>query len=1136
MTLPVNGTQTVEDHNAPEGAGQAQEALAIIGIGCRFPGDANDPSTFWSLLKNNVDALTEIPSDRWDLRTYYDPEPGKAGKTNVRHGGFIKDISKFDATFFGISPREAARMDPQQRLILEVGYEALEDGGQVLEKLSGSQTGVFVGMSSFDYALIQTGYHDRNAVDVYTNTGGALSIVANRVSYCLNFKGPSVVVDTACSSALTAVHFASDAIWKHECDLALAGGVHVLITPGPYLGFSKLAMLSSDGRCKAFDARANGFVRSEGAGMVVLKRLSKAIADGDRIYALIRGTAINQDGRTSGLTVPSQHAQEEVVRAAYHNARVSPSSVRFVEAHGTGTLVGDPIEARALGTVLAPGRDAAHSCLLGSVKTNIGHLEAAAGIAGLIKTALSLKHQELPASLHFAEPNPDIPFDSLRLRVPSSNEALLANGEPLYAGVNSFGFGGSNAHIVLQEFANGQTSLKLGPISDDRAQLIPLTARAPEALKAAAGACAKFLETSGPSLGISLDDFAHTTRFRRTHHDYRLGVVARSREELIERLSAFSRGETDGAAVTDRFVSGQVVRLAFVFSGQGPQWWAMGRQLLEQEPVFRKVIEQCDQLMTSFGSTWSLLRELTRDESASRLQETAITQPAIFAVQAGLAALWASWGIKPDMVIGHSVGEVAAAYTAGALSLEDAVAVIYHRGRCMDAAGGGRMLAVALTLQAAEQVVAPYLERATIAAVNGPTTLTLSGEADALQEIYETLQARNVFAKFLQVDYAFHSCQMEPARLPLLASLAHIRPRAATLPLVSTVTGQLVIGTELDADYWWQNVRQPVRFADGIERLLEHDQNTFLEISPHPVLGGSVTETATGSKGKKVRVLSSLRRKEAERGQMLRSLAALYTMGMPVDWSLQESGSGRFVRIPTYQWQREHYWQESEESSESRLGMRDSHPLLGRLRKTPVPSWEINLDPNWLPYLRDHKVQGQILVPGAAYLEMAIAACKEIHGGGPYVLEDVRFVKGCFLPGGDSRILQTVYNPQDSSFQIHGMSLEAGQNWVFHASGVLRSRQEEPGETSFEPRAIQERCVAELPGSTCYEGLKRIGLDYGPTFQGIQRLWIGDREALGEIALSESIIPELETYHFHPAALDACLQVILGTLTTSSRG
>jgi len=1133
VTLSVKSSPYILDPATRKEAAEEHEALAIIGIGCRFPGDANDTETYWSILRNGVDALIEVPPDRWDLRTYYDPEPGKPGKTNVRHGGFIKDIDRFDADFFGISPREASRMDPQQRLVLEVGWEALEDGGQVLERLAGRSTGVFIGMSSFDYSLIQTGYRDRNAVDVYTNTGGALSIAANRISYCLNFKGPSLVVDTACSSALTAVHLACQSIRKKECELALAGGVHVLLTPGPYLGFSKLAMLSSDGRCKAFDARANGFVRSEGAGIVLLKPLSLALADGDRVYAMIRGSAINQDGRTSGLTVPSQQAQEEVLRAAYRDAGVDPGTVRFVEAHGTGTLVGDPIEARALGSVLAPGRADGDPCLIGSVKTNIGHLEAAAGVAGLIKTALALKHREIPANLHFQEPNPDIPFETLRLKVPCANEPWGERAVPALAGVNSFGFGGSNAHIVLEGApvdAAGESQI---PLPSPRAELVPCSARGPEALRALAGAYRAFLESDGAGADVSLADFCHTTRYRRTHHDHRMAIVAQSRDELVARLAAFAGDEVCPFVVSDRVVSGQTVHLTFVFSGQGPQWWAMGRQLLEEEPIFRDVINRCDELIAALGSSWSLCRELSAEESVSRLGETAIAQPAIFAIQVALAALWRSWGVTPDAVVGHSVGEVAAACVAGALAFEDAVTVIYHRGRSMDSAAGGRMLAVAMSPEEAALLIAPYGDRATVAAMNGPTSLTLSGEPGALEEIASDLQAKQAFAKFLQVDYAFHSAQMDPARPALLKALEHIQPRPTALPLYSTVTGQIASGTELDAEYWWRNVRQPVRFAEAIGRLLDQDQNTFLEISPHPVLASAIADCAH-ARGKPARALPSLKRKEPERAQMLRSLGVLYTLGRPIDWSLL-GGGGRFVRIPTYPWQRQRHWHESEESRDTRLGMRDAHPLLGRALKTPVPAWSGNFDPNWIPYLRDHKVQGQILVPGAAYLEMALAAGKEIFGSGPYILEDMRFVKGCFLPKGGARVGQTVFDPQESVLQIYTTTLDTDAKWVLHASGVVRSRQEEPAEPPFSPLDVQERCLGDLTGTACYEGLKKIGLEYGPTFQAIERLWIGDGEALGEIAVPEELGSEVEQYQFHPAALDACLQVILGTLARTTR-
>jgi acyl transferase domain-containing protein/SAM-dependent methyltransferase/acyl carrier protein len=1149
MTGNATRPEVPDIRSCANGSVDAREPIAIIGIGCRFPGNANDPQSYWKLLRNGVDALTEIPPDRWDLRTYYDSEPGKTGKTNVKFGGFIKGIDQFDANFFGISPREATWMDPQQRLILEVAWETLEDGGQQLERIAGTSTGVFVGMSSFDYSLIQMGYRDRGAVDVYTNTGGALSIAANRISYCLNFTGPSAVIDTACSSALTAVYMGCNSLWKGESTLALAGGVHVLITPGPYLGFSKLAMLSADGRCKAFDARANGFVRSEGAGMVLLKPLSQARADGDRIYALVRSCAINQDGKTSGLTVPSQQAQEELVREACRQAHVPPAQIQYVESHGTGTLVGDPIEARALGAALGEGRAEDNPCIVGSVKTNIGHLEAASGIAGLIKTALALKHRQIPPNLHFEQPNPDIAFDELRLRVPTTLQPWPStNGGAALAGVNSFGFGGSNAHVLLQEApaaddkatrwhgdkVNGETTASPCHPVTLSPRLLPLSARSPDALKALAESYKQFLSAEGAGADVSLADLASTLRYRRSHHDHRIGIVTHSREELLEQLVAVAKAEPHPLVVSDRVSPTQKTNLAFVCSGQGPQWWAMGRQLLSQEPIFRDMIHRCDELIRGCGASWSLVQELSAEESQSRLQETAIAQPAIFAIQVALAAVWKAWGIQPDVVIGHSVGEVAAAHIAGVLSLEDAVRVIYHRGRCMDLASGGRMLAVGLSQAEGEALIGPYGDRLSLAAVNSPNSLTISGEAAALEELNAALQPRQVYCKFLHVNYAFHSAQMDPVRDELLASLEGIQARPATLPIVSTVTGGCIEGPEMGPDYWWQNVRRTVRFADGVERLLEKETNAFLEISPHPVLSSSVAETALG-RSKRVKVVASLRRNEEERAQMLKSLGALYAVGRPLDWDSQQGEPGRFVRLPTYPWQHEHFWHESEESQQARLGLRDHHPLLGAPLKSPAPSWSSNLDPNWLPWLNDHKVQGAVLVPGMAYLELALAAGKEAHGTGPYVVEEIKFVKACFLPKGQARYLQTIYQPHDSSFHIHTQVQESGQPWVLHATGVVRSRQEEPPPVQFTPEQLQQRCLGEVGTADCYEALKKIGLDYGPTFQGIEHLWLGDGEALGRIAAPPEVAAELDKYHFHPALLDACLQVTLGTVSNLRR-
>jgi acyl transferase domain-containing protein/acyl carrier protein len=1134
----ANGSGTNGAPRRVEPLACQREPVAIVGIGCRFPGNANGPQAFWQLLAQGVDAIREVPADRWDIPTFYDPRAGAPGKTNARWGGFIDAIDQFDAPFFGIAPREAARMDPQQRLLLEVAWEALEDGGLPLERVAGRPVAVYVGVSSYEYALIQNDNRDYSEVDTYTNTGSAQSIVANRISYCFNLRGPSLAIDTACSSALVAVHLACESLWKGEATLGLAGGVNVLIWPGGYIGFSRLSMLSPDGRCKAFDASANGFVRSEGAGVVVLKPLARAIADGDRVYALIRATGVNQDGRTGGMTVPSQSAQEDLLRQTCHQAGLEPGQIQYAEAHGTGTLVGDPIEARALGNVLSAGRPAADRCLVGSVKTNIGHLEPASGIAGLIKVALALQHRQIPANLHLREPNPEIPFEALQLRVPVRLEPFPHGPDhgPALATINSFGFGGTNANAVLEEFrmptrrSDGDPKRERGvaeSVPDTFSpQLIPLSARSPEALRALAGSCQDFV--SCQANGSSFRDVVYASAVRRTHHDHRLALVARTREELAAQLQAFAAGEMPAGASSGRATPGQRPSVAFVFSGQGPQWWAMGRQLIAQEPVFHDMIRRCDALLSRLAS-WSLWDELHADEPQSRLHETAIAQPALFAIQVALAALWQSWGIEPDALIGHSVGEVAAAHVAGALSLEDAARVIFERGRCMELAPArGRMLAVGLSLEAVQPLLAGYGDRVAVAAINSPRSLTLSGEGSALEEVGHELERQQAFQRFVPVQYAFHSAQMDPIRDELLQSLTDIRPQTAKLLLVSTVTGRQAVGPELDAHYWWQNVRQSVQFADGIDRLIEGNHSIFLEVGPHPVLSTSISE-CLAQRGHKGSVLASLRRKEDERATMLRALGSLYIANHPICWETV-APSGQFSGLPSYPWQHESHWHELDDSRELRLATA-RHPLLGRALRTPLPTWEAAFDRSRLAYLEDHQVLGRPVVPATAYLEMALAAGHELFPSAPaFALENVKLDKACFLGEGAAPTVQTVFNPDGATFQIYTRPLASSGGWTAHVGGVLRARPE-PGEAAtIRLEELQQQCARELPVAESYTRFKDLGLIYGPAFQGIRRLWQGDGQALAEVQAPDAV----KGYHFHPAALDACIQVIFGTLPTTA--
>jgi acyl transferase domain-containing protein/acyl-CoA synthetase (AMP-forming)/AMP-acid ligase II/NADPH:quinone reductase-like Zn-dependent oxidoreductase/acyl carrier protein len=1101
------------------------EPIAIIGIACRFPG-APSPDAFWRLLCDGGDAIAEVPPDRWDVREYYDPDPARPGKMTTRWGGFLEHVDQFDARFFGIAPREAVRMDPQQRILLELAWEVLEDAGQSPDQLAESPTGVFVGMLSNDYGGFQA---DPAFADMYVGTGNASSIASNRISYALNLRGPSMTVDTACSSSLVALHLACTSIWNGETELALAGGVNLLLMPTITVSFSKAGMMAPDGRCKAFDAQANGYVRSDGAGMVALKPLAAALADGDPIYAVIRGSAVNQDGRSNGLTAPNPEAQTAVIREACQRAGVEPGQIIYIEAHGTGTALGDPIEAQALGQALALGRPAGRRHLIGSVKTNIGHTEGAAGIAGIIKAALALKHRTIPPSLHFRQPSPYIPFDGLALEVVRSLTPWPAG--PALAGVNSFGFGGTNAHVVLE--AAPATAMRTPAPPAGQTQLIPLSARSPEALRALAQAYRAYAEQLAPD--AALRDIGYSASVRRSHHDHRLALVARSPAELIEQLDAFLAGQPQAGVAAGKRRGDHRPRLVFVFSGQGSQIWGMGRALFEQEPVFRIVIEKCDELVKQCGG-WSLIEELLVDEAGSRLAETAVAQPMIFALQVALAALWRSWGIVPDAVVGHSVGEVAAAHIAGALRLEDAVRVLAQRGRLMQQAEGrGRMAAVELPAADVEQILASYCGRLTIAAINSPASTVISGDADALEDVLQSLAQRGVYQHMLPVNYAFHSAQMDPFCAPLAAALAGLRPRPARIPIISTAIEQPGDACVFDAAYWVRNMREPVRFAAAIDRLARDGYDIFLEISAQPVLASAIVQSLanhSAADAAPALVLASLRRTEATRVALLRAVGELYCYGYPLDWRRFYPDGAQFVRLPHYPWQRERYWLDSA-AAWARPGQAGQHPLLGRRLPSAHPAWQSEIDVRRLAYLDDHRIQGSVLLPGTAYTEIALAAATAVFGNRPHTLTDLELRAPLFLSGERACTLQVICfpdadNPSATPLHIYSRSESAGDSWTLHMRVLVQQgRRPARAVEPIVPEQLRARALEEVSGRALYSQLQDKGFEYGPSFQGITRLWRGDGEAWGLIEVAPELAAELDQYHFHPAVMDACGQVML---------
>lgn len=1155
QSTSMNREQFASFEQASEGGPRTSapaEPIAIVGMGCRFPGGVQSPEDLWNLLLEGRNAVVPVPPDRWNHEAYHDTNIQKRGRICSSRGGFIDAIDRFDAHFFGISPKEARHMDPQQRILLEVACHALEDAGLRLSDVSGSRTGVFVGLCSQDYATILQSAHERLNIGQHSNTGSAISIASNRISYCLNLKGPSLTLDTACSSTLVAVHLAVQSLRSGESMLTLVGGGNLMLKPELHMGFSAGGFLSPDGHCKSFDASANGYVRSEGMAVVVLKLLSRALADGDRIHAVIRGTAVNQDGRSNGMTVPDPDAQVAMLREAFADAGVSPRLVSYMEAHGTGTPTGDPIEAGSIGRVVGQGRAEGDTCWMGSVKSNIGHLEAGAGLAGMIKLALILKHRAVPPNLHFTRGNPQIPFDELRLRVPTRIEELAAEG-PLYGGVNAFGFGGTNAHAVLESpppvGATGGASESRGASGPS---LLTLSARSPDALKAQAESWASFLGESRERL----EDICFTAGTRRGGLVHRLAVVGQDAKEMASALASFARGEP--GMIHNRATNER--RVAFVYSGMGTQWWAMGRQLLASEPAFRDGVERVDAILTRLGGLsgvredapresrgvgaryGSLLDELSASEKDSRINETVVAQPAIFAVQVGLTQLWRELGIRPTAVIGHSIGEVAAAWAAGVLDLEEATRLVLARSRALaTAAGKGSMLAVGLSEAEGRRAIVPWKDKLDIAAVNGPRMLTLSGDTGAIEAISAELAKKEIFHRALVVEVPFHSYMMDPMREGFLAALGELHPREGEVPFYSTVKASRVDGRSLDPAYWFCNMRDPVAFHQAVRALARDGVATFLEVGAHPVLSSNVLETLTELQ-KVGTAIHSLKRKTDDQHSILSALGALVTLGFDPNW--QRVAPGRFVDVPRYRWQHESYWLESEESREQRIG-RVGHPHLGRVtRPTGDPHgaiWELVLDKRAEPYIEHHRVQGPLVLPGVAHVECALAAARATYGSDFGFLEDVRLHAAVFLPDeGETPRFTLEISSDEGNYAIVSRPRGAGEHAVtVHSSGRMNHLGDRFVSKPAPPLSeLRQTLIEPIPIKGFYEEAYECGLQLGPGFQRIIRGWRSpsrDR-SISEIVIYDELRSGSERYNVHPTLLDSAIQLSVATVYEDGRG
>ncbi|WP_341891916.1 SDR family NAD(P)-dependent oxidoreductase, partial [Variovorax sp. YR752] len=1105
-------------------AGQARAAsepllradpIAIIGMGCRLPGDVFDAEGFWQLLCDGIDAVREVPPGRWNTEALYDPDPAVPGKIASKWGGFLDTIDGFDAAFFGILPREAERMDPQQRLFLEVAIEALDHAGLPRDKLAGSRTGAFVASYYNEYAQLQ--YGNPAIIDARTLTGTVHSVLVNRLSYLLDLRGPSISIDTACSSSLVAIHLACQSLRHGESDIAIAGGVSLMVTEAQMISLSKVGFMAPDGRCKTFDASADGFGRGEGCSVLVMKRLADALADGDRVLAVVRGSAVNQDGHSTVLAAPNGLAQQALIREALDNAQVEASSIGFIETHGTGTPLGDPIEVEALGATVGVPAAGATPCLLGAAKANLGHLEAASGATGVIKAVQVLRHGEIPAQVHFRNLNPHISLAGTRLAIAAQRTPWPAGAAPRRIGTSGFGVGGTNAHVILEE------APRLGnePAAPTPAPwLLPLSAQSEAALQALARRWVDFLGHAAaplPALCAAAGE-------RRSHYDHRLAAVGSSSNALITQLQDFAEGrETAGLAVGRR-ARARPLRLAFVFGGQGQQWLGMGRELLRSEPLFRDTLHDIDARLRRHVD-WSLLEQLAAPEHASRLDDTEIAQPVLFALQVALTALWAHWGIRPQAVTGHSVGEIAALHVAGVLDLDEALRVVVLRARFMQrATGQGAMAAVGLTEAQAQARLAPHGGQLSVGAVNSPRGVVLSGERPALTALLAELEQEGVPQRMLPVNYAFHSAQMKLHAEAFAQALGEVRSSAPRLPVYSTVSGRR-LDARVDAAYLAGNVRQPVRFADAVTAMLGDGHGAFLEIAAHPVLAGAIAECAETSENPPLS-LASLRRGRAERESLLQSCAALYAAGHTPDWVGLQGGPAEVLDLPAYPWQHQRYWLPLPDAAAAPIAAgTPAAPLLGRrLDAAGGALFEAHWPGSTPAWLSEHRVGGRLIVPGMALLEALREAAAPSLGADRVRLDDVVIHRPLQLDEGAAsrwQVLATEVADGRARATLHGQDTAAPTGWQKIASASVTT-----APTAAVVADALAASTSDPPLGAVYDAFAGLGIQFGPSFRVVRRLDLHDGAATAWLALADADT----TTSTNTLLLDGALQAALAAL------
>ncbi|MEB4211035.1 type I polyketide synthase [Mycobacterium sp. 94-17] len=1097
------------------------EPVAVVGMGCRYPGGVNSPEALWQMVAEGRDVVSEFPADRgWDLNGLFDADPDAVGKSYARCGGFLSDVADFDAAFFGIAPSEALAMDPQQRLLLEVSWEALERAGIDPATLRGSATGVFAGIFHGSY-----GGQGRvpGHLERYGLRGSTLSVASGRVAYSLGFEGPAVSVDTACSSSLVALHLAAQSLRSGECDLALAGGVTVMATPAMFVEFSRQRALAADGRCKAYAGAADGTGFSEGVGVLVLERLVDARRHGHRVLAVVRGSAVNQDGASNGLATPNGPSQQRVIRAALANARLEAADVDLVEGHGTGTTLGDPIEAQAVLATYGQNRRADEPLWLGSIKSNMGHTSAAAGTGGVIKVIQAIRHGVMPKTLHVDEPTPHVDWTAGAVSLLTEQQPWPAVGRPRRAGVSSFGISGTNAHVIVEQYA---------PEPDDAARpgddvVVPwvLSARSGEAL---ANQAARLLARVKADPGVRVLDVGWSLVATRPRFEHRAVVVGADGAQLLRGLAALAAGEQGAGLVVGR--AQPVGKSVFVFPGQGSQWAGMGAQLLDSSTVFAEQLRRCEKALDEYVD-WSLLDVIRGAPGAPGLDRVDVVQPALWAVMVSLAELWRSVGVAPDAVIGHSQGEIAAAYVAGALSLEDAARVVALRSRLLvGLSGRGGMVSLACSRVRAEQLIAGWGERLNIATVNGVAAVVVSGEVGALTELIRRCEADDIRARRIDVDYASHSAQVDAIRAPLADALGGLVPRSSAVTFFSTVTGEPMDTAGLDADYWFQSIRQTVQFERAVRSACDAGYQVFIESSPHPVLMAAIEETMPDSE--RAVVIPSLGRDDGGPDRFWLSAAQAHVAGVAVDWRATLAGlGGQRVDLPTYGFVRQRFWLPAGSTGSHDAGTvglaAAEHGLLGAVVPRPDSGGVVltgRVSAAAHPWLADHAVGETVLFPGAGFVELAIRAGDEVGCG---VLDELTLSAPLLLPTPEGARVQLVVGAPDASglrrLSVYSAGARPDSDWVLHAEGMLRPGAVAPAaDLSIWPPAG----AASVDIDGAYTRLARRGYEYGAAFQGLRAMWRRGDEIFADVAVPDDAGTPDGGFGVHPVLLDSALHAM----------